>query len=400
MLILVAMAGLLSVPVTVLLVEVIAALKAPKLQPCEVRETEVQPSNAEKRVAVIVPAHNESLGLVPTLQDIKKQLGVRDRLIVVADNCTDDTAAVAAASGAEVIVRNDPERVGKGFAMGWGITHLRQDPPDFVLFIDADCRLDDDLIGRLEQACEGVQRPVQALFMMQSPENSPVNHSFAEFAWLLKNQVRPLGLRNLHCPVQLMGTGMMFPWRAISAAPLESSHLVEDLKLGLDLAIAGQAPYFFPFVKVTSVFPTSAKGTESQRLRWVQGHLATIGKFVPRLLATGLMRRDVNVVVLALDLLVPPLSLLALLIVATMALTSSVALLGGPWLSSLIAGGNLVGFILSILMAWSKFGRQVFPAREVLSVGSFALKKLGLYRRMVTGGTASQWVRTDRSTPN
>ncbi|WKA30644.1 glycosyltransferase family 2 protein [Bradyrhizobium roseum] len=400
MLILVAMAGLLSVPVAVLLVEVIAALKAPRLQPFEIQESEVQESNAGKQVVVIVPAHNESSGLVPTLQDIKAQLGVRDRLIVVADNCTDDTPAVAAASGAEVIARDDPERIGKGFAMGWGITHLRQDPPDFVLFVDADCRLGDDFIGRLKQVCQGLQRPVQALFVMQSPDDSPVNHSFAEFAWLLKNQVRPLGLRNLHCPVQLMGTGMMFPWNAINSVSLESSHLVEDLKLGLDLAAAGQPPYFFPFVKVTSVFPTSAKGTESQRLRWVQGHLATIGKFVPRLLATGLMRRDVNVVVLALDLLVPPLSLLALLIVATLALTSLVALLGGPWLPSLIAGGNLVGFILCILLAWSRFGRQVFPAREVLSAGSFALRKIGLYRRMLTGGAASQWIRTDRSTPN
>jgi cellulose synthase/poly-beta-1,6-N-acetylglucosamine synthase-like glycosyltransferase len=395
MLILVAMAGLLSVPVAVLLVEVIAALRSPRLRPFE-----VQKSNVEKRVAVIVPAHNESSGLVPTLQDIKAQLGVRDRLIVVADNCTDDTAAVAAASGAEVITRDEPERVGKGFAMGWGITHLSKDPPDFVLFVDADCRLDDDLVRRLTRVCQGLQRPAQALFVMRSPDNSSVNHSFAEFAWLLKNRIRPLGLRNLHCPVQLMGTGMMLPWNAISSVPLESSHLVEDLKLGLDLATAGQAPYFFPFVKVTSVFPTSAKGTESQRLRWVQGHLATIGKFVPRLLAIGLMRRNLNVVVLALDLLVPPLSLLALLIVATMALTSSVALLGGPALPSLIAAGNLVGFIVCLLLAWSRFGRQVFPARELLSVGSFALKKIGLYRRMLLGGTASRWIRTDRSTPN
>lgn len=395
MLILVAMAGLLSVPVAVLLVEVVAALKAPRFQPFEIQE-----SNAEKRVAVIVPAHNESLGLVPTLQDIKAQLGVRDRLIVVADNCSDDTAAVAAASGAEVIARDDPDRIGKGFAMGWGITHLRRDPPDFVLFVDADCRLSDDLISRLKRACQGLQRPVQALFVMRSPDNSAVNHSFAEFAWLLKNRVRPLGLRNLHCPVQLMGTGMMFPWNAINSVSLESSHLVEDLKLGLDLASAGQAPHFFPFVEVISVFPTSAKGTESQRLRWVQGHLATIGKFFPRLLATGLIRRDLNVVVLALDLLVPPLSLLALLIVATMALTLTVALLGGPRLPSLIAGGNLVGFISCILLAWSRFGRQVLPARDVLSIGSFALKKIGLYRRMLTGGTASQWIRTDRSTPN
>jgi cellulose synthase/poly-beta-1,6-N-acetylglucosamine synthase-like glycosyltransferase len=395
MLILAAMAGLLSVPVAVLLIEVIAALKAPRLEPFEVREL-----NIEKRVAVVVPAHNESSGLVPTLQDIRLQLGVADRLIVVADNCTDDTAAVAAASGAEVIVRNDPERIGKGFAMGWGITHLSRDPPDFVLFVDADCRLQAELIEGLKRVCQQVQRPVQALFIMRSAEDSPINHSFAEFAWILRNWIRPLGLRNLHCPVQLMGTGMMFPWNAISSAPLASGHLVEDLKLGLDLAETGKAPYFFPFVKVTSIFPTSAKGTESQRQRWVQGHLATIGKFVPRLLAVSLMRGDVNVLVLALDLLVPPLSLLALLIVGTMVLTSAVALLGGPWLPSLIAGGNVVGFILCVLLAWLKYGRQVFPAHEALSFGSFALKKIGLYGRMLIGGTASQWVRTDRSTPN
>jgi glycosyltransferase involved in cell wall biosynthesis len=149
MLILAALAGLLSVPVAVLLLEVIAALKAPKLQPLEVQEL-----NIEKRVAVIVPAHNESAGLIPTLQDIKLQLGPADRVIVVADNCTDDTAAVAAASGAEVIVRNDLERIGKGFAMGWGIAHLSQDPPDFVLFVDADCRLQADLIGALKRVCD------------------------------------------------------------------------------------------------------------------------------------------------------------------------------------------------------------------------------------------------------
>src|SRR5262245_4757922 len=121
MLILAALAGLLGVPVAVLLVEVIAALKAPRLEPFEVQEL-----NSEKRVAVIVPAHNESLGLVPTLQDIKSQLRAGDRLIVIADNCTDDTAAVAAEAGAEVVVRDDRERVGKGFAMGRGINHLAE----------------------------------------------------------------------------------------------------------------------------------------------------------------------------------------------------------------------------------------------------------------------------------
>lgn len=395
MLILAALAGLLGIPVAVLLVEVIAALKAPRPAPFEVQEL-----NIEKRVAVVVPAHNESLGLVPTLEDIKPQLGPGDRLIVVADNCTDDTAAVAAASGAEVIVRNDLERIGKGFAMGWGIAHLSKDPPDYVLFVDADCRLQAGLIGGLKRVCQHVQRPVQALFMMRSAENSPINHSFAEFAWILRNWIRPLGLRNLGGPVQLMGTGMMFPWNAINSVPLASGHLVEDLKLGLDLAEAGKAPYFFPFVRVTSTFPTSAKGTESQRQRWVQGHLGTIGRFVPRLLAVGLMRGDINVLVLALDLLVPPLSLLALLIAGTAVLTLSAALLGGAWLPALIACGNLAGFILCILLAWSKFGRQVFPVHAASSFGAFALNKIKFYSRMLVGGTAAQWIRTDRTTPN
>jgi hypothetical protein len=112
------------------------------------------------------------------------------------------------------------------------------------------------------------------------------------------------------------------------------------------------------------------------------------------------MRGDKNVLALALDLLVPPLSLLALLVVGTMVLTSSVALLGGSWLPTLIAGGNLVGFILCVLLAWFKFGREAFPAHQTLSFGSFALKKIRLSGRMVIGGTASQWIRTDRSTPN
>jgi len=111
------------------------------------------------------------------------------------------------------------------------------------------------------------------------------------------------------------------------------------------------------------------------------------------------MRGEVNVLALALDLLVPPLSLLALLIVGTMVLTSSVALMGGPWLPTVIAGANLAGFVLCVLLAWFKFGRQVFPAHEVLSFGTFALKKIQFYGRMLIGGTASHWIRTDRSNP-
>src|SRR5262245_12401856 len=107
---LVALASLLAVPVAVFLVEIAAPMALPQ-QDCVVS------LDSCRRIAVLVPAHNEGINLLPTLADIKAQLRAADRLLVVADNCSDDTAVVAAEAGADVVVRNDPNRKGKGFAL-------------------------------------------------------------------------------------------------------------------------------------------------------------------------------------------------------------------------------------------------------------------------------------------
>lgn len=137
-LILLFIAGVLFIPVYVLFVEVIASSLTLTERPPEPLEKEAVQAST---VTVIVPAHNESTGIVPTIEDIKRQLSEDDHLLVVADNCTDDTATVAAAAGAEVVARNDPEKIGKGYALDWGVRHLSTNPPDFVIFIDADCRI-------------------------------------------------------------------------------------------------------------------------------------------------------------------------------------------------------------------------------------------------------------------
>src|SRR5262249_18472589 len=153
------------------------------------------------------------------------------RVLVVADNCTDDTAVVAAAAGAEVTVRHDLMRVGKGYALDWGLRHLSVDPPDVVIMVDADCRLGAGAIERLMASVLATGRPVQALYLMTVPERSAVNHRVAEFAWRAKNWIRPLGLHRLGLPCQLMGTGMAFPWAVIRTAELASGRIVEDLRL-------------------------------------------------------------------------------------------------------------------------------------------------------------------------
>jgi glycosyltransferase involved in cell wall biosynthesis len=144
-------------------------------------------------------------------------------LLVVADNCSDDTAAVAKDGGSEVIERNDPDRIGKGFALDYGLRHLSAEPPEIVIVIDADCRIDAHSIDLLAQECARTCRPVQSLYLMTRSESAPVNQSVAEFAWRLKNWVRPLGLLSLNMPCQLMGTGMAFPWAVIWSADLASA---------------------------------------------------------------------------------------------------------------------------------------------------------------------------------
>jgi cellulose synthase/poly-beta-1,6-N-acetylglucosamine synthase-like glycosyltransferase len=389
---LVGVAGILAIPVAVLLGEVLAAVAAPRSK----RDADSE-DGARPRIAVLVPAHNEGAGLIPTLEDIKAQLAPGDRLLVVADNCSDDTAAVAARSGAEVVVRSDLERIGKGYALDHGLRHMNGEPPAVVVIIDADCRLEEGALEHLARTSAATGRPAQALYLMLAPVPSAINHQVAAFAWRVKNWVRPLGLHALGLPCQLMGTGMAFPWEAIRAVDLASGEIVEDLKLGLDLAAAGRPPEFCPSAVVTSAFPLSRAGTESQRERWEQGHIGLIVSGVPHLILSALKRRDLRLVALALDLAVPPVALLLMLLAAALGLTGLAALAGFSPLAFHISAAAFVAFTLAIVLAWWAQGRTVLPLGSLLLLPTYVWGKCRLYARLLKGERASRWVRTDRN---
>jgi cellulose synthase/poly-beta-1,6-N-acetylglucosamine synthase-like glycosyltransferase len=389
------LAILLAIPVAVFLIEIVASIALPQPN----RISPAPTSGPRQRVAVLVPAHNESTGLLPTLADIQAQLQPPDRLLVVADNCTDDTASVAAAAGVDVVDRTDPARKGKGYALAWGVRHLAADPPDVVIVIDADCRLAETAIERFATACAMTNRPVQALYLLSAPVNSPINLKVAQLAWLVKNKARPLGLAALRLPCQLMGTGMAFPWEVIRSVDLASGSIVEDLKLGLDLALAGNPPIFFPFPSVTSVFASSVEGVRTQRLRWEQGHLGTILANLPGLIFIALRRADRNLFGLALDLAIPPLSLLGLMVIAMSMIASAATLLGVSSASMWVSLSSLAGFAGSVFLSWLKYGRDVLPPAAVLSIPSYVIGKLPLYHQILFRKSGTQWTRTDRREP-
>ena len=111
-----AAAALVLVFATVLFVEVASAIVLPEWDAAEEGE--------RGSVAVLMPAHNESRLIAETIRSVAPQLRSGDRLIVVADNCSDNTAAIAAAEGAEVVIRNDSVRRGKGYALDRGVLQI------------------------------------------------------------------------------------------------------------------------------------------------------------------------------------------------------------------------------------------------------------------------------------
>jgi len=347
------------------------------------------------RLAVIIPAHNESLMIRKTIDSIRSHLPPGGRLLVVADNCTDSTAEMAMAAGAEVTVRQNSERKGKGYALDHSLRLLAADPPDVVIFVDADCEVEPATIEVLAKSCFATQRPVQARYVMQPPAQTGLFDRIAQFAWRVRAFVRPAGSANLGWPCQLMGTGMALPWQSAVGVHLASGHLAEDQKLGADLALAGKLPLFCPDVHVTSRSPGTKRAKQTQRTRWEHGHLALISEYFPRLIACALRNRTFPLLAFALDLCVPPMSLLLVSLVVVQSSNLCWFLWADAFVPLLISSLALLLFVASLALAWWRFGRDVISLRDMLLAPAYCISRLPsllLYfaHRQV------DWIRTDR----
>ena len=376
---------ILMLPVAVLLLQVFAAIFLPK------STFALQPNVIQPKVAVLIPAHNESLVLAKTIQTILPQLANGDQLLVVADNCTDDTASIARSLGATVVERFNTELRGKGYALDYGLQHLKSNPPQVVVIVDADCSISDAFIQVLAQACAQLQRPVQALDLMLAPANPSLKMRIAEFAWAVKNKVRPLGFKALALPCQLMGTGMAFLWRDITQMSLANGHIAEDMKLGIDFCRAFKAPVFLPDVLVTSLFPQGQQASTTQRARWEHGHLGMIMSEAPSLLFEALQTRNLQMFGLACDLIVPPLAVLVLLCVAVFILS----LVCSAHLALLLSALLLVALTVAVLLAWLFFGRQIISFKQLCYAPVYALVKIPLYIKFFFNRQV-EWVRSKR----
>ncbi|MCG9891521.1 MAG: glycosyltransferase family 2 protein [Thermosynechococcaceae cyanobacterium MS004] len=393
-----------------LLLEILAARQSSPLPVAPNPSRQARLSQARSRLAVLVPAHNEASDIAQTLECLLPQINAGDRLVVIADNCTDCTAEVAQLAGAEVFVRENEALRGKGYALDYGLKRLASDPPEVVVIVDADCEVSQGSLDSLAIAVQRNGRPAQSTYLMHPPNAPTLRDEISGFALTLKNLVRPLGMKALGWPCLLTGSGMAFPWGLLQTVDLAGNKTVDDMQLTIDFTLQGAAPYYVPESMVQGRLMQRGAAT-SQRSRWEHGHLEMILTQVPRLLWVGLTQLRRDVLILGLDLAIPPLSLFILgwlLLVGAhlgLYLVSHIVpqlfapelfgseLFGSELFALELSAGLAIG--LSVGLGWYKFGREVLPIQSMGGIPQYLLWKLPIYGRFLIK-PQTRWLKTER----
>jgi len=349
-------------------------------------------------VVIIIPAHDEAAVIGRTLDRLKTVIASNFTLLVVADNSEDETAAIARRLSVRVIERHDLEHRGKGHALAFARDWLLSDPPAAVIVLDADCHSDGYSLNALAEACQRTNKPCQAINLLEPCPSAVPMVQISTFAFLLKNLVRQRGLQRLTGGVHLTGTGMCLPWQHFERADLATSSIVEDVRLGLELAKSGAQPQLVEEAMVWSA-PSDAAGTLTQRRRWEGGLLTMAQTTAPQAILRGLKTFDLSALLSGLDLLVPPLAMLAFFNATALIVAAILAAFGwSGWAPSMMLA--LVGSAsaLAILAAWWREGRQFLTSRTLLRLPFYVLWKVPMYFNLARRGAPSEWLRTGRPT--
>lgn len=345
----------------------------------------------EQRIpaTILIPAHNEADVIEEALRSTTRQLTPADQVVVIADNCHDKTAALAGRfADVRVLERfNDSDR-GKGFALQFALEQLREEGSlrEIVVMIDADCRLGADALERLIRTCQTTGRPTQSLYRIGRGEPKSASQMLSYLALTIKNQVRPLALAKLRLGNLLTGSGMAFPADCLAAVSLASDNTADDMELSCELALSGVFPTFCAAAEVDSAFPNEEDDRGVQRKRWIHGHVRTMLRYAPRLLASAAYNFAPRRAIYALELCVPPLSMLVAVTVLLWGASCWVGWWTQTWTQVIGTSTMLLLLVTAIAVNWFAFARREVPWTALVRVPLHLLSGLaaiaqGLVRR-------------------
>ena len=340
---------------------------------------------------MVIPAHDEREGIGRCVASLRRcaPAGCPVELVVVADNCTDDTAERARAAGARVIERRDPTRRGKGYALEFAFERLfaEHDDLDAVLVVDADTDVEPNFLTACVARFRAGATALQCRYLVRDPGTSP-RKRLMNVAFMAFNGVRPRGRDRLGLSAGILGNGFGLTRSCLEAVPYAARSVVEDLEHHLDLVRAGYRVEFVDETTVRGDIPDGGTGAETQRARWEGGRLRMIREKVPELLG-DLAHGRFHLGEPLLDLLLLPLG-------------SHVGALGVqvlvPFAPTQIAAALGLGVVgAHVLVALALGGADRDDLKALARAPLYVLWKAKLLPRVWSAATEDQeWVRTER----
>ncbi|MEW5746929.1 MAG: glycosyltransferase family 2 protein [Nitrospirota bacterium] len=358
-----------------------------------------EPCAPEMRFAVIVPAHNEAAGIGVTLKSVKSldYPAPLYEAVVVADNCSDATAAVVRAEGMRCLERNDSAKRGKGHALDYAISLLLGEQFDAFIVLDADSVLDRNFLNVMNSRMLAGQQVIQAYDGIANPDASPLTYVFL-VGNSIENRLFYEAKARLGLSVNLRGNGMCFARNVFVEHPWTAYSIVEDVEYGLRLIKEGLPISFASETAVLARQPETLEQAHTQRVRWASGSMKVSKTYAFRLMIEGLHAQDRTLFDAGLTLAALSKPLLLLLSLAAVA----AALLyqgGGYERGAVYAGwallllGTQVAYLLTgVLLERLTARRALFLlSSPILILWFFFITVLGIARYR-----SSLWLRTKR----
>jgi cellulose synthase/poly-beta-1,6-N-acetylglucosamine synthase-like glycosyltransferase len=297
----------------------------------------------EVRFLILVPAHNEERVIGRCLEAIEADRRPRDRVLVVADRCTDATARIARSFGASVLERSPHDPPGRAQARQAGLEHARSLDWDAVLMLDADSTVEIGFLDACEAALASGTAAVQA--RSESGEGSRLATQLSLAAFALQGITIPRGRDRLGLSVRLRGTGMAIRRDVVSSRRFVAP-ASEDLYFTLDLLLDGIRCRHVDAARLRSDAAGSWSTFGGQKVRYEAGRMAAARAYVPRLLRRAARHRDATCLEAAWFLLTPPLALAAVSLAAGAAL----AALAHAWAAVFVLGAGLLALALVVVV--------------------------------------------------
>ena len=339
-----------------------------------------------RKIAIIIPAHNESLLIADTVANLQRQNYPDDAMciLVIADNCSDDTASLARSAGARVLERHG--NPGKGQGLHEALLRLQEEDWSAFLVVDADSHLHPETLAEINIALESGSQAIQIRYGVLNPEQSLRTRAM-ELSTASYNALRPLGKSVFGISAGINGNGFCVTRSTAERVPYLAHSIVEDIEYHMHLLNAGIKVDFLDHVWVKAQMPIGGPGANVQRVRWERGRIITIRNYAPGLWRSLLSgnRRAIDGLI---DVLMPPVSLVLLCLLPALALGDGAAFLMGAAGAAILAAHYFVAAV--------RYGNTAWFFILLAYVPWYVIWKTWVVVKSLLTERNLPWLRTDR----